>query len=139
MNLLDANVWLAGIWDGHADHQKAVHWRSTADGACAMCRVSQMAVLRLLTDAAVTGAAALTRREAWKLVMRQLDDPTVVWLDEPEGLEESWRTLSSRDDKNHKVWTDDYLAAFAQRSGATLVTLDRALAGRYPSVAVETI
>lgn len=139
MNLLDANVWLAGIWGGHSDHHKAVHWRATAKGTCAMCRVTQTAVLRHLSNAAVMGAAAQTRREAWKLVMRQMDDPGVVWLDEPDGLEDAWRKVSARDDKDHKVWTDDYLAAFAQVTDARLVTLDRALAARYPSVHVETI
>lgn len=43
MNLLDANVWLAGIWDGHVHHHDAARWRLAADGACVMCRVTQMA------------------------------------------------------------------------------------------------
>jgi hypothetical protein len=34
---------------------------------------------------------------------------------------------------------DDYLAAFAQASGATLATLDRTMASRYPSVHVESL
>lgn len=85
------------------------------------------------------GPAACTRREAWQVVARQLEDPTVFWLDEPAGLEATWRKFSAREDKNHKVWTDDYLAAFAQVTGATLVTLDAALARRYPSVRVETL
>ena len=139
MNLLDANVWFAGIWDGHSDHDKARRWREAADRPLAMCRVTQMAVLRLLsTDAAMAGHAQ-TRHEAWRLVDRQLGDPDVVWLQEPEGLEPIWRILSSRDDRHHKLWTDDYLAAFAQAAGLTLVTLDRALTRRYPSVTVVAI
>ena len=49
------------------------------------------------------------------------------------------RAISARDDKSHKLWTDDYLAAFAQASDLTLATLDRKLPGRYPSVRVESL
>jgi hypothetical protein len=37
------------------------------------------------------------------------------------------------------LWTDDYLAAFAQVSDAVLTTLDRKLSARYPSVQVELL
>ena len=50
-----------------------------------------------------------------------------------------WRAISARDDKSHKLWTDDYLAAFAQASDATLTTLDRKMPARYPSVQVELL
>lgn len=80
----------------------------------------------------------LTAR-AWALLDRQLLATGVVWLDEPDRLDDAWRTFSARDDPHHKLWTDDYLAAFAQVAGARLITLDRAMAKRYPSVEVETI
>ena len=50
-----------------------------------------------------------------------------------------FRAISARDDNSHKLWADDYLAAFAQASGASLVTLDTKLSGRYPSVQVEQL
>jgi hypothetical protein len=34
MNLLDANVWFAGIWDGHRDHRRALEWRTAAADLC---------------------------------------------------------------------------------------------------------
>jgi uncharacterized protein len=40
---------------------------------------------------------------------------------------------------SRKLWTDDYLAAFAQASDATLITLDRKKAARYPSVRVDVL
>lgn len=139
MNLLDANVWFAGIWDGHTDHQRALTWRKRADGPLAMCRVTQMTVLRLLTTGAAMGGRPQTRREAWLLVDQQLADPDVAWIEEPAGMEDIWRLFSALDDRNHKLWTDDYLAAFARAAGMRLVTLDRALVRRYPSVEVEAI
>jgi predicted nucleic acid-binding protein len=65
-------------------------------------------------------------------------DERVLWAEEPAELDAVLRAISARDDKSHKLWTDDYLAAFAQTSGATLATLDRQLASRYPSVRVES-
>ena len=70
---------------------------------------------------------------------RQLEDPDVLWLDEPAGLEDAWRALSARDDHDHQVWTDDYLAAFARLTAARLVTLDRAVAKRHPTLDVVTL
>jgi predicted nucleic acid-binding protein len=63
----------------------------------------------------------------------------VLWADEPAELEAVFRAFSAKNDKCHKLWTDDYLAAFAQTSNAALTTLDRKLAARYPSVQVVTL
>jgi predicted nucleic acid-binding protein len=54
-------------------------------------------------------------------------------------LDAVWRAISAREDKNHRRWTDDYLAALAQASGATLTTLDRNMLARYPSFQVELL
>jgi len=104
-----------------------------------MCRVTQMALLRHLSNPGVLGADALTRRQAWNLVDRQMRDPEVRWLAEPDGLDVAWRALSARDDRSHKLWTDDYLAGFAQAGHLTLVTLQRGFVRRYPSVHVEAL
>jgi uncharacterized protein len=44
-----------------------------------------------------------------------------------------------REDKSHLLWTDDYLAAFAQAADAELITFDRALSRRYGSVRVTCL
>ena len=139
MNLLDVNVWLAGIWDGHADHEAVLSWRDRAEGLLVLCRVTQMALLRHLSNPAVLGPDALTRRDAWHLVDRQMRDPAVTWRAEPDGLSVAWRALSAQEDRNHKLWTDDYLAGFAQAGHLTLVTLERRFVRRYPSVEVEVV
>ena len=58
------------------------------------------------------------------------------FLQEPDGLKPLWVTFSKRDDRDHLLWTDDYLAAFAQPADAELVTLDRAFRTRYAAVRV---
>ena len=102
----------------------------------AFCRVTEMSLLRLMTNPAVTGREAMSRREARELVEQFLADPRVRLLPEPEGLVPLWVMLSKHDDRHHLWWTDDYLAAFAQAAEAYLVTFERAFRNRYPAVRV---
>ncbi len=139
MNLLDVNVWVAAAWSGHADHAKVAAWFGAPTEPMAFCRVTQMVLLRHLSNPTVLGADAVTRKAAWSLFDQLTTDPHVTFLDEPMGLAVAWRTLSSRADQSHKLWTDDYLAAFAQVAGLTLVTLERSFVRRYPSVRVEAL
>lgn len=139
MNLLDVNVWVAAAWSGHADHAKVARWFGATSGPLAFCRVTQMALLRHLSNPAVLGVDAVSRKAAWSLVDQLTADPQVTFLDEPIGLAVAWRALSSRADQSHKLWTDDYLAAFAQAGDLALVTLERGFVRRYPSVRVEAL
>jgi predicted nucleic acid-binding protein len=93
-----------------------------------------MAFLRLLTNPSITGKDVLSRRRAWEVFDALIADPRIRLLAEPQGLEPLWAAFSRKDDKSHLLWTDDYLAAFAQASDADLVTFDRALSKRYRSV-----
>lgn len=138
MNLLDVNVWLASSWRNHESHDRVTGWLTGAE-QLGLCRVTQMSFLRLSTLPAVAGTDALTRRDAWRALDELRAQPAVVWIEEPDGLERVWRAISASDDQSHKLWTDDYLAAFAQTAHLTLVTLDRSFVKRYPSVQVEVI
>ena len=102
----------------------------------ALCRVTQMGLLRLLTNAAITKDDVLTRRQAWEILEQLMEDTRVRMLREPAGLEQIWKAFSRREDRSHLLWTDDYLAAFAQAGNDELVTFDRAFSRRYPSVKV---
>ena len=44
-------------------------------------------------------------------VARLMTDPRVSFVREPEGLVPLWVSFSKRDDRDHLLWTDDYLAA----------------------------
>ncbi|PRX48267.1 hypothetical protein B0I33_10481 [Prauserella shujinwangii] len=137
--LLDAGVWLAAVWAGHVHHPRVARWFDEQSGDLWLCRVTQMSLLRLLSNPAVLRDDALTRADAWRVVDALRNDDRVRWSGEPAQLEQVWRAISARDDNSHKLWTDDYLAAFAQVASLTLVTLDTGFARRYPSVSVETL
>ncbi len=139
MTLVDVGVWLAAIWGRHMRHRLAKQWFDEQSGDLMLCRVTQMGLLRVMSNPAIMGDDALVRSEAWRVVDQLWSDNRVLWAEEPEHLEPVFRALSARNDKSHKLWTDDYLAAFAQASGASLATLDTKLAPRYPSVRVEQL
>ncbi len=98
-----------------------------------------MGLLRSLSNPAIMDGNAVDRSRAWRLFDQLWSDERVLWAHEPDGLDAVWRAISARNDKSHKLWTDDYLAAFAQADDLTLATLDRKLPGRYRSVRVEAV
>jgi toxin-antitoxin system PIN domain toxin len=139
MKLLDVNVWLAAAWARHAHHRRAKAWLDQDEGPLAFCRVTQMSLLRLITNPSVTGRDTRTRRQAWDLMDHLLADPRVTVLAEPDNLVPLWMAFSKRDDRNHLLWTDDYLAAFAVAAEIEIVTLDRPFEARYPSAKVVVL
>jgi toxin-antitoxin system PIN domain toxin len=139
MKLLDVNVWLAAAWGRHVHHRIAKKWMDAEDDDLLFCRVTELAFLRLVSNRAVTEDDALTRRQAWDQLLALQADPRIKFVPEPRGLAPLWIAFSKRDDRSHLLWTDDYLAAFAQAADAQLVTLDAGLLARYPSVDVTIL
>ena len=139
MILVDVGVWLAATWGRHAHHHIARQWFEGETDDLILCRVTKMSLLRLITNPAILGEDAVMRSEAWRVVDQLWSDNRVLWAEEPDQLEAVFRAISARDDNSHKLWTDDYLAAFAQASSASLVTLDTKLKARYPSVQINQL
>ena len=136
MKLLDVNVWLAAAWARHVHHPIAKRFVDAETDEMLFCRVTELAFLRLVTNRMVTGDDALTRRQAWDRLLELQADPRIKVVSEPRGLALLWMAFSKRDDRSHLLWTDDYLAAFAQAAEVELVTFDAAVRSRYPSVDV---
>jgi hypothetical protein len=137
--LVDVGVWLAAIWGRHAHHHVARQWFDEQSDDLILCRVTQMSLLRLISNPAIMGQDVVTRSQAWRIIDQLWADDRVLWAGEPDHLEAVFRAISAQDDSSHKLWTDDYLAAFAQASGASLATLDTKLKDRYPSVQVNQL
>lgn len=139
MKLPDLNVWLAAVWANHADHEVARDWFDRQEEALCFCRITQMGLLRLITNPAVMRQDALTRYEAWETYRRLMGDPRLQWMAEPQGLEAMWMNASKQADRSHKLWTDDYLAAFAFLANATLTTFDKGISRRHPATSLELL
>ena len=126
----DVNVWLALTYEGHIHHGAARSWLSEVgpDSRLFFCRVTQLSLLRLLTTEAVMGKEeVLNQKKAWHVYDRWIKDQRITLLQEPAGLDRSFRRLSRSLQPSPKDWADSYLAAFALSADLTLVTFDRAL------------
>jgi uncharacterized protein len=137
LNFLDANVWLALIWNRHAHAERARNWFvSVGDQDFFYCRIIQMTVLRLLTTEKIMRSDVRTMIDAWKLWDEIQSDRRISFLPEPELLEHEFRRQSQLRTFSPKVWADAYLLGFASAAGVKLVTFDRALESRAGDVLV---
>ena len=139
IRLVDSNLWLALCFGGHLHHELARAWfDSLSPGEAGFCRITQLALLRHLTNTVIMGQAVLSHRRAWVCFDRLFADERVVFLEEPDAIDVRWRQLTRSNEPIHRLWTDAYLAAFALVAGIRLSTIDRDFA-RFPGVAIELL
>ena len=124
--LVDVNVWLALLVIHHEHHELARDW---FDGLTAheagLCRVVQLALMRLLANPSIMGAHVLAPSAGWKLLETLLEDERVDFVAEPSGVDSALPSLLNHSASAGKLVTDAYLAAFAIAASRRLVTLDR--------------
>ncbi len=134
MHLPDVNFWLALAFESHAHHASAQTWmQSVVADSCCFCRVTQMGFLRLATNRKIFPQDAVPMSAAWELYDEILSDYRVAFAEEPSELETTWRDFTQLQSFSTNVWTDAYLAAFAQSADFELVSFDRGFA-RYRSL-----
>ena len=128
----DVNVWVALNSEVHAHHATAKRWYEAIPPSVTIvfCRQTQLGLFRILTTAAVMGQEALTQLQCWRIYDQWTSSGQVAWADEPSGLEAELRALTAGATSSPKIWMDAYLAAFSGAGDLTLVTFDRALAGK---------
>jgi uncharacterized protein len=127
----DVNVWLALLLEDHIHRSAAKSWwDADQSDIIGFVRFTQIGVLRLLTTSAAMNDKPLTMSQAWAAYDRLFGDDRVAFLDEPEGIESAFRHHSAERHASPKLWTDAWLVAFAESTGGSLVTFDRALAVR---------
>jgi hypothetical protein len=130
--LIDINVWLGLSWGLHPSSAAACAWLAglgRGDARLLFCRVTQLGLLRLLTNEQVMGGSVLTVAEAFAAFDRWQEDPRVELAAEPGGVESLFRlgAKEAAGKRATKAVMDAYLAGFAAAEGATLVTFDKAL------------
>ena len=130
ISLPDVNVWIALAIAEHVHHDAAQAWLDTSQGPIVFCRVTQMGLLRILTNRHALGSDTLSPPLAWGAFDAFLRNSRISISEEPSGLDHHWRTATTREKHGSNWWTDTYLAAFASVSGFTLVTFDAQLAVR---------
>ncbi|MDA0323017.1 MAG: type II toxin-antitoxin system VapC family toxin [Verrucomicrobia bacterium] len=125
--LVDVNVLLPIALSQHSLRNAAVDWWDRApDSSVVLCLPVRMAVLRLLTNRTVMGDDVLQPESAWAVWAKFCaDDRTLERYDTPDGLDMFWFQNVTGRDPSPKLWTDAWLAAFAECAGYEMVTFDR--------------
>jgi toxin-antitoxin system PIN domain toxin len=124
--LLDANVWLALAVSTHQHHALARTWfDGQADDSCAFCRVTQMALLRHLTNPAIMRTVVQSQADAWRTYEAFCQDARVIVTREPAKTALYWKEWTLAAAGSYRNWTDRYLAAFAAAGGMRFVTFDQ--------------
>ena len=126
------NVWLALSYPAHSHFEKAEVWFRAQDeeATFVFCRHTQLGFFRLMNNEAAMGNDRLNQRQCWELYDRWIGSGTAVFMEEPAGIETGLRLRTGLEFASPKTWADAYLAAFAEATRLTLVTFDRALAGK---------
>jgi toxin-antitoxin system PIN domain toxin len=126
----DVNVWIALAIAEHVHHKAAQAWLDSSQGPVIFCRVTQMGLLRILTNRHALGSDTLSAALAWGAFDAFLRNNRISMSEEPSELEHHWRLATNHERPGSNWWTDAYLAAFASAAGFTLVTFDAQLARR---------
>lgn len=129
VSLYDANLWVALAFAAHPHYGIASRHFKARDSAqpAAFCRVTQQAFLRLVSTPVIQrtyDSPLITNSAAWSKCQDLLALPQILWLDEPEGFSDLWKSLACLPSASPKVWTDAYLAALAIGHDVEFVTLD---------------
>jgi toxin-antitoxin system PIN domain toxin len=124
IDLPDINVWLALVDERHVHHVRVRHyWEQESAEKLAFCRITMLGFLRLSTQARIMDNP-LSVDEAWGSYRQFLALPLGCFLAEPLTIEVQFQALSAGSGFVHRLWTDSYLAAFAQASQCRLVSFD---------------
>ena len=125
--LLDANLLIALTQAAHVHHGEAHSWfGARPHRRWASCAITQLAFLRLTSNAKVTGRET-TPAEALQALAAMVGSAAhEYWRDAPEPAQLT--TLQHPALVGHRQVTDAYLLGLAAQRGECLATLDRGLA-----------
>ena len=125
-NLVDVNVVLALLVEGHQFHSAVVRWFDTLEPAdFGLCRIAQLGAVRLLANPSIMRDGVLTAGDAWNLVVAFAEDERVEFIAEPERVDHFLSLYLSGSGASHNHIADSYLAALSRCTERQLITFDR--------------
>ncbi len=125
-HLPDVNVLLALVWPRHESHAAAHGWfAKTGQHAWATNVLTQLGVLRLLTNPAVT-QGAMNAASALGVLSKATRHPGHEYWPLDQEIAPELRPMAGRL-TGHRQWTDALLLCHALERGGVLVTFDSGL------------
>lgn len=135
--LADVNVWLATLVAEHPHHDAASLWWRTIvipdRHHVVFCRLTQLGLLRLLSNERVMGPSRMDYAQAWNAMRTIVAQEHVSVQGEPAGLEQQLAGFCALPGSSSGFWTDAYLAAFAIAGGHRFASFDRGFR-RFPGL-----
>jgi toxin-antitoxin system PIN domain toxin len=114
------------MWPAHEGHARVQHWfAKNAESGWATCPVTQMAVIRILSNPAFS-KDAVTPRQALNVLETNLHHPFHRFWEAGISLTEAVKPFQKRL-IGHQQVTDAYLLGLALHKRARLATMDRAV------------
>ena len=123
--VVDVNILFALLVGGHPLHAAAWKWwQRQSDAHVALCWLTRMAVLRLLTNTKAMGGQPATLHEALVAWDALSADPRCLWLDADAAHEPFLRQFVTGRQSSPNLWSDAWLAALAASKGLQLTSFD---------------
>src|SRR5580704_14175238 len=89
--LPDVNFWIALASDRHPHTARAAAWmQGILTDQVAFCRITELGLLRLLTNSHVMGSEVRNHQGAWKVYDQMRVDSRIVFLSERIEFSERW-------------------------------------------------
>lgn len=125
--IADANVRFPLLVQGHVAHEPAKRWwDEQRDGTVGTCLLTQLAVLRLLTNKVAMNGHPVCPEAALDAWQRLRSDPRSFRIDAAPGEHESrFMSLVLSREPTPNLWTDAWLAALAMSVDYEIATFDR--------------
>lgn len=125
--VIDSNVVLPLILEQHTHREAAAKWwDEQPDQSVIFTLPVRMSILRLLTNRKLMGEGVLQPDQAWEaLLLLTGDIRSVIHHQNPVGLDRIWLRLVRDREPTPNLWTDAWLAAYAEAADAEMITFDR--------------
>lgn len=121
----DVNVIFALLLSTHVHHAAAwTWWQPLPDDSLALCWLTRLGVMRLLTNSKAMNGSPLSNQEALNAWDVFAQDPRTFWSEPGASHELYFRNFATRRQRSPNLWSDAWLAALAESQGWRLTSFD---------------
>lgn len=127
ISVADVNVIFAALVANHVHHSSAwAWWMARPDDSVALCLLTRLGILRLLTNTKAMNGSPLSPEGALSAWDQFQADSRTFWS-EPnnDAIEPLLRKFVSGRQPSPNLWSDAWLAAHAESQGWGLTSYDR--------------